>query len=104
MKRTQQNITFFSKKSKPTEEISQQTLDTVTAASSSSSSSSVIKEVQHQEAFSTTTAVEETVPPHMPTCTFPKIWTSDQWVQKKIDYPWLDARGRKLGCRVCEKV
>ena len=104
MKRTQQNITFFSKKSKPTEEISQQTLDTVTAASSSSSSLSVIKEVQQQEAFSTTTAVEETVPPDMPTCTFPKIWTSDQWVQKKINYPWLDARGGKLGCRVCEKV
>ena len=40
----------------------------------------------------------------MPTCTFPKIWTSDQCVEKKIDYPWLDARGGKLGCRVCEKV
>ena len=60
--------------------------------------------MQQQEAFSTTTAVEETVPPDMPTCTFPKNWTIDQWVQKKIDYPWLDARGGKLGCRVCEKV
>ena len=84
--------------------VSQQTLEQVIAAFYWHQTSSVIKEVQEQEAFSTTTAVEEIVPPDMPTCTFPKIWTSDQWVQKKIDYSWLDARGGKLGCRVCEKV
>ena len=90
MKRTQQNITCFSRKSKPIEEIIQQRLDTMTVTATSSSN--ILKEVEQQEAFSTTTAVEETVPPEVPTCTFPKIWTSDQWAQKKIDYPCLDAR------------
>jgi len=28
---------------------------------------------------------------------FPDIWTTNQWVQKKKDYPWLDCRDGKLG-------
>jgi hypothetical protein len=33
---------------------------------------------------------------------FPDVWTNEQWVCKKKEYPWLGSRNGKLGCLECE--
>ena len=96
---------FFSKKSKAqspsvlTVVTEQSTDDTDQQSTAVALETKVTKHFDSLEPFVTltdSTPITENV--------FPDVWTTDQWAQKKKDYPWLDCRDGKLGCKICKKV
>src|SRR6218665_2344574 len=92
---------FFSKKSKAQStsvltEHGEQSTDHQSAAVALETK--VTTHFDSLEPFVTLTDSTPTTENHV----FPAVWTTDQWAQKKKDYPWLDCRDGKR-CKTCKK-